>query len=203
MSRLTELIQELCPNGVEYKKLGEVAHYSANRIDASCVNAKTYVGVESLLADKQGKVDSACVPVVGRLIEFLAGDVLIGNIRPYLKKIWLADCDGGTNGDVLAVQINDRAVLMPEYLYYVLSSDSFFLYDMQFAKGAKMPRGDKESILGYLIPVPPLEIQREVVEVLDKFALLTAELTAELEKRKKQYEHYRDKLLNFTGGGYI
>ena len=199
MSKIEQLLKKLCPNGVEYKKLGEVAHYSANRIDASCVNAKTYVGVESLLADKQGKVDSACVPVVGRLIEFLAGDVLIGNIRPYLKKIWLADCDGGTNGDVLAVQINDRAVLMPEYLYYVLSSDSFFLYDMQFAKGAKMPRGDKESILGYLIPVPPLEIQREVVEVLDKFALLTAELTAELEKRKKQYEHYRDKLLNFTG----
>ena len=105
----------------------------------------------------------------------------------------LADCDGGKNGDVLAVRINDRAVLMPEYLYYVLSSDSFFLYDMQFAKGAKMPRGDKESILGYPIPVPPLEVQREVVEVLDKFALLTAEL----EERKKQYEHYRDKLLNF------
>ena len=198
MSKISDLIAKLCPNGVEYKKLGEVAHYSANRIDACCVNAKTYVGVESLLAEKQGKVDSACVPSAGRLIEFVTGDVLIGNIRPYLKKIWLADCDGGTNGDVLVVQINDRTVLTPEYLYYVLSSDSFFLYDMQFAKGAKMPRGDKESILGYPIPVPPIEVQREVVEALDKFALLTAELTAELEKRKKQYEHYRDKLLEFT-----
>ena len=53
------------------------------------------------------------------------------------------------------------------------------------------------------IPVPPVKIQREVVEVLDKFALLTAELTAELEKRKKQYEHYRDKLLKFAQGGGI
>ena len=87
MSKISDLIAKLCPNGVEYKKLGEVAHYSTNRIDASRVSAKTYVGVESLLADKQGKVDSACVPSNGRLVEFLTGDVLIGNIRPYLKKI--------------------------------------------------------------------------------------------------------------------
>ena len=77
--------------------------------------------------------------------------------------------------------------------------DSFFHYDMQYAKGAKMPRGDKAAVLDYRIPLPPLEIQCEIVQILDNFANLTAELA----KRKKQYEHYRDMLLNFTGGGQI
>ena len=56
-----------------------------------------------------------------------------------------------------------------------------------------MPRGDKEAVLKYEIPVPPLEVQSEIVQILDNFA----ELTAELEKRKKQYAYYRDKLLAF------
>ena len=68
---------------------------------------------------------------------------------------------------------------------------------MQYAKGSKMPRGDKEAVMKYEIPVPPLEVQSEIVQILDNFAELTAELTAELEKRKKQYAYYRDKLLAF------
>ncbi len=203
MSRLREMIARLCPNGVEYRKLGEIAHYSTSRIDAKSLTPRNYIGVENLLPEKGGKIDSVSVPKVGRMIEFRESDVLIGNIRPYLKKIWLADCNGGTNGDVLVLQIEDRDFLLPEFLYHALASDSFFQFDMQFAKGAKMPRGDKGAVLNYPIPLPPLEIQREVVEILDNFAQLTAELTAnltaELAKRKKQYEHYRDMLLNFEG----
>ena len=78
---------------------------------------------------------------------------------------------------------------MPEFLYYVLSSDQFFLYDMQNAKGAKMPRGSKDAVMKYTIPVPPLPVQSEIVRILDNFTELTA--------RKKQYEFYRDKLLTF------
>ena len=201
MSKLSELIAELCPKGVEYKKLGEICSYSRDRIDACHVTAKTYVGVENLKAEKGGKEDSSSVPSVGRLISYKTGDVLIGNIRPYLKKIWLADCEGGTNGDVLVIRITERDQIRADYLYHVLASDTFFAYDMQYAKGAKMPRGDKAAVMEYLIPLPPLEIQSEIVKILDNFAELTAELTAELQKRKKQYEHYRDMLLNFTGGG--
>ena len=141
MSRLDELIQELGPNGVTTMPLGEVAHYAKTRIDASEVNENNYVGVENLLQEKQGKTIASSVPTSGAVIAFECGDVLNGNIRPYLQKIWLADCNGGTNGDVLTVQINDRSFLMPEFLYYVLSSDQFFLYDTQNSKGAKMPRG--------------------------------------------------------------
>ena len=197
MSRLDELIQQYCPDGVTAVPLGEVAHYAKTRIDASEMNENNYVGVENLLQEKKGKTIASSVPASGAVIAFECGDVLIGNIRPYLKKISLADCNGGTNGDVLTVQINDRSFLMPEFLYYVLSSDQFFLYDMQNSKGAKMPRGSKEAVMKYTIPVPPLPVQNEIVRILDNFTELTAELEAELTARKKQYEFYRDKLLTF------
>ena len=194
MSRLDELIQELCPDGVPNCSLSDVAEYSKLRTDAELVDDTSYVGVDNLLPNKQGKRNSEYVPTEGRLTAFVCGDVLIGNIRPYLKKIWLATHDGGTNGDVLVIHIKDRNKVQPEYLYYVLSSDAFFLYDMQYAKGAKMPRGNKDAIMDYKFSVPPLEVQSEIVRILDNFTELTAELTA----RKKQYEYYRDKLLSFN-----
>ena len=186
MSRLEELIQQLCPDGVEYKYLGDVCSYATERIDAAEVNADNYVGVENLLPDKQGKTVASYVPSDGRWIHFRKDDILIGNIRPYLKKIWLATHDGGTNGDVLVIQIKNKNILRPQFLYYILSSDSFFNYDMQNVKGAKMPRGDKSAVLRYSIPLPPLPVQQEIVRILDSFTELTA--------RKKQYAYYRDEL---------
>lgn len=195
MSNLEELIERLCPDGVKAVELGQVAHYAKNRIDADAVTENTYVGVENLLQNKAGKTVAVSVPTKGTVIAFNPNDILIGNIRPYLKKIWLSDCAGGTNGDVLVIQIDERERLLPKYLFYVLSSDRFFLYDMQNSKGAKMPRGNKAAILKYRIPVPPLPVQGEIVRILDNFTELTAELTAELAARQKQYEYYRDKLL--------
>ena len=199
MNKLQELIQTLCPGGIEYKELQEICHYSKNRINASEVDNTTYVGVENLLQNKQGKTLASSVPTTGNVIRFDIGDILIGNIRPYLKKIWLSDCVGGTNGDVLVVQINDRKIIIPEFLYYVLSSDAFFTYDMLYSKGAKMPRGNKAAVMQYRIPIPPLEVQQEIVHLLDDFTAKTAELQAELNKeyeaRKKQYEYYKEVLL--------
>ena len=200
-SKLEQLIQELCPDGVEYRFLNGIAEYGRMRIEANSVNAQTYVGVDNLLPDKMGKTESTYVPNEGRLSAYVKNDILIGNIRPYLKKIWLADCDGGTNGDVLVIHITDK-MIEPKFLYYCLSSDKFFLYDMQHAKGAKMPRGDKQAVMEFKVPVPPLEVQREIVRVLDNFTSITEELStklsAELSARRKQYEYYRDSLLIFT-----
>ena len=197
MNRLNELLERFCSNGVKYKELNEIAHYAKKRIDATEIDENTYVGVENLLQNKQGKTVASKVPNSGKVIQFEIGDILIGNIRPYLKKIWLADCMGGTNGDVLVIQINDCTQIIPEFLYHVMSSEKFFLYDVQNSKGAKMPRGDKKAVMKYKIPLPHLEVQREIVHILDSFTLLTAELTAELTARKKQYDFYRDKLLTF------
>lgn len=201
MSNLEELFERLCPDGVKAVELGQVAHYAKNRIDADAVTENTYVGVENLLQNKAGKTVAVSVPTKGTVIAFNPNDILIGNIRPYLKKIWLSDCAGGTNGDVLVIQIDERERLLPKYLFYVLSSDRFFLYDMQNSKGAKMPRGNKAAILKYRIPVPPLPVQGEIVRILDNFAIATTEiqqkLQEELAARQKQYEYYRDLLLTF------
>lgn len=123
---------------------------------------------------------------------------MIGNIRPNLRKIWLADRDGGTNGDVLNIEINDQNVINSKFLYYVLASDQFFNYDVQYMKGGKMPRGSKSAVMQFLIPLSPLEVQREIVVILDKFDAycnsMTAGLAGELEMRRKQYRYWRDKI---------
>ena len=201
MESIEQMIKRLCPKGVEWKKISEIAYYPKVRINTETLSVDTYVGVESLIKDRGGKTSSSSLPE-GVAIEFLPQDILIGNIRPYLKKIWLSDCQGGTNGDVICIRVLDSKEVIPKYLYHNLASDKFFDYDNSHAKGGKMPRGDKNAILAYKIPLPPLEIQSRIVEVLDKMATLTAELEAELkaelEARKQQYEYYRGKLLTFN-----
>src|SRR5205807_2335590 len=84
-----------------------------------------------------------------------------------------------------------------QFLYYLLSSDSFFAYNTRHARGGKMPRGSKQAILSYRIPLPPLAAQMEIAATLGKMEQLDAELDAELSARRYQYSHYRDKLLTF------
>lgn len=205
MSRVDDLIAQFAPGGVLHCNLQEVAAYSNTRIDASTLDETTFVGVDNLVSNKAGKVCASYLPNAQRLTAYDKGDVLLGNIRPYLKKIWLATDAGGCSGDVLAIRIRELAKhrMMPAFLYYLLSSDAFFAYDVQHAKGAKMPRGSKEAILNYRIPVPPVEVQREIVLILDLFSTLEAELEveleAELEARQLQYAYCRDSLLAGRG----
>lgn len=185
---------------VEWKTLGEVAQYSKTRISFELLDERNHVGVDNLLQNRAGKSLSNHVPTSGKLTEFIPNDILIGNIRPYLKKIWQADCIGGTNGDVLVIRCIDSSI-NTRYLYQILADDKFFEYNMQHAKGAKMPRGSKEDIMKYPIPVPPLTWQARIVEILDKFDTLTNSITEglprEIELRQKQYEYYRDLLFSF------
>ncbi len=188
---------------VEWKTLGEVAEYSKTRINYEKLDETNYVGVDNLLQNRAGKAESNYVPTAGNLTEYRDGDVLIGNIRPYLQKIWQADRVGGTNGDVLVIHPTDEAV-NPRYLFQVLADGKFFDYNMQHAKGAKMPRGNKTKIMDYRFPVPknPAE-QARIVAILDKFDALTNSITEglprEIALRQKQYEHYRNLLLSFKG----
>lgn len=157
MSRIDDLIRDLCPDGVEYKPLGDVARYSPRKVSAEDLNSTTFVGVDNLVSQKRGRIDATHAPNTSTLTAYYPGNILIGNIRPYLKKVWLADRSGGCSGDVLAIEINEQysKLLEPQYLYYVLSSDSFFRFNQQNARGAKMPRGDKSAILRYRVPIPP------------------------------------------------
>lgn len=191
---------ELLKTG-EQVSLYEVAQYSKDRILASELTDENYVGVDNLLPNKQGKIKSEHTPIEGKFTGFVKGDILVGNIRPYLKKIWFSDCVGGTNGDVLTIRVIDKERVLPRFLYFALSTESFFNYDMNNAKGAKMPRGDKKAVMNYQFYLPSLEIQEKVVSILETFDNLCNgfeySLPAEIYARQQQYEYYRDELLNF------
>lgn len=205
MSSVSFLEKLLDGAEVAWEALGEIAEYSPARVDASELDATSFVGVDNLIAYKGGRVDANYLPNTDRLTAYEQGDILLGNIRPYLKKVWKATNSGGCSGDVLAVRIlgKFKNTVASDYLYYLLSSDEFFSYNTQHAKGAKMPRGSKAAILSYKIPIPcpenpkkSLEIQAEIVHILDAFTSLTAELNT----RKQQYNYYRDDLLSFHEG---
>jgi type I restriction enzyme S subunit len=188
---------------VRWVELSEVSAYSTGRIASAFINDENFVGVDNLLSDKRGKTTASYSPNTSVITSYGIGDVLLGNIRPYLKKIWIADRIGGCSGDVLAIKILDSAKtdLSPRFLFHVLSSDSFFTYNNQNAKGAKMPRGDKSAILRYGFFLPSLDEQERVVKILDDLDLqlndLSIELPAEIDARRKQYEYYREQLLTF------
>ena len=193
-------LEQLNMGGGAKKKLIDVAIYAKVRILADKLDKENYVGVENLLQNKLGKTSSNYVPTDGAFIEYLPNDILIGNIRPYLRKIWLSDRKGGTNGDVLVIRLTDENIL-PRYLYHILANEHFFEYNIKYSKGAKMPRGDKSAILQYEFDVPPLEQQQRIVSILDKFETLTNSITDGLplaiEQSQKRYEYYRELLLNF------
>lgn len=189
---------------VEWKKMSEVSFYPKTRIDASELSDNSYIGVGNLLKDKLGRTDSTVKPE-GSVIQFVEKDILIGNIRPYLRKIWKSDCKGGTNGDVLCIRVKVPSEVSADYLFHILSSEKFFLYDIKNSKGAKMPRGDKSAVMDFEIPIPSLEEQHRIVSILDRFESLTTSLQsglpAEISARRQQYEYYRDKLLTFKRKG--
>ena len=178
--------------GVEMK---DVASFVKERITANELNIQNYTSVENLLKDKAGRKDAENVPAEGNWIKYKKGDVLIGNIRPYLRKIWLSDREGGTNGDVIVVRPSDK--LQSEYMFYCLASERFFLYYNQALKDGKMPRGEKSRVLSFIVPLPSLEEQSRIVSILDEFEASIKNLEAQLEAREKQYEYYREKLLTF------
>ena len=183
-------------------KLGAVAEYSQKRISVTDLTSETYVGVDNLLQDRKGKTVATFLPEQGSVTTYNQGDILIGNIRPYLKKIWFSNQVGGTSGDVLTIQNSITPCMGNKYLYYILSDDRFFYYNVQYSKGSKMPRGDKQAIMQYKFILPSFTEQERVVSILDNFNTLTNSLSEglpkEIELRQKQYEYWREQLLNFT-----
>lgn len=168
----------------EYKKLGDVCDYPNQRIAIKDLCVGEYVGVENLVKNRGGLIRSTVMPDADNSIEFHIADVLIGNIRPYLRKIWLADFNGGASGDVIVLRVKKEFEnkLQPSYLYKVLSSEKFFEYDNSNTKGAKMPRGDRKSIAKFLIPIPPLSEQSRIVAELDLLTGIIDKQNAQLKE---------------------
>ena len=140
--------------------LSDICDYAKGKIDVATLDEDTYVSTENMMPNKGGITRASSLPTVAQTQSFSAGDVLVSNIRPYFKKIWFAEFDGGCSNDVLVFRAKDG--VNKHFLYYVLADDTFFDYSMATSKGTKMPRGDKVAIMKYEVPAFTYEEQKKL-----------------------------------------
>lgn len=145
-------------------KLGEICSYGKERIGVASLTSATYISTENMQPNRGGVALASSIPDKGSVVAYKKDDVLVSNIRPYFKKIWQASHDGGCSADVLVFR--NRENVNAKFLYYLLSADSFFDYSMATAKGTKMPRGDKNSLMEYGVKLPPLAEQQRIASIL-------------------------------------
>ena len=177
----------IAKNGGGYK-LKDIASYASSRIPYSGILPDSYVSTDNMIQQCGGVVPYEGTPNVDSVIRYVVGDILVSNIRPYLKKSWLADRDGGCSPDVLVFHVTKPKVVDSTYLSYCLKQDAFFDFMMQGTKGMKMPRGDKNLIPNYIVPVPTLDEQKKIVaEVLEyESEISTAKAVMESASVRKQ-----------------
>ena len=171
--------------------LSGICEYAKGKVDVTALDEQTYISTENMMPNKGGITRASSLPTTAQTQSFLAGDVLVSNIRPYFKKIWFANFDGGCSNDVLVFRAKEG--VSKRFLYYVLADDAFFEYSMATSKGTKMPRGDKAAIMKYEVPHYTFEEQERIagiLEVLDKKIQLNAEINENLlQQAIALYEH--------------
>ena len=128
------------------------------------MNEDNYVSTENMLQDYQGIMEAKSVPEDVNVISYSCGDILISNIRPYLKKVWKATFNGGCSSDVFVLKANDN--IESDYLHYVIANDKFINFVMSGAKGVKMPRGDKKQMKTYSLSLPQIQEQKKIGKML-------------------------------------
>lgn len=179
MSKLQELIRELCPDGVEFRKLGEVCKIFSGK-------------------NKQ-KTEQGKYPVYGSTgiiaycdnYQYDKKQILIARVGANAGFIHIANGKYDVSDNTLIVDV--MKMCNSTYIYYVLAN----LNINRYSKGGGQPLVTASDIKRVEIPFPPLEVQNEIVRILDTFTSHAAELQAELQARKEQYEYYRNKLLTF------
>jgi len=145
--------------------LKQVVQYSSDRISIEKVTVDNYVKTDNMLQNKLGIIKANSLPPQdANMTAYYKQNILIGNIRPYLKKIWFADKDGGNSADVLTLHVNREHI--PEFVYYALYRDDFFSHMMKGSKGTKMPRGDKTQIMNFIIPDISKDNEEKIANVL-------------------------------------
>ena len=209
MSKLDKLIEKLCPEGVEFKPMWSLTAWDKkfNGIDRNM--QKKVVPYHYFLAAEfdqiereDGDIFYISTGITGKdrfTTEELAGDNLAEgevvcipwggtpNVKYYKGKF--------VTGDNRIATSLDPTVLDNKYLYYWMQSQIELIGSFYRGSGIKHP--SMKSVLELRVPVPPVEVQREIVRVLDNFTFLSAELSAELSARRKQYEYYRNQMLSF------
>ena len=190
MSRIDELIQQLCPDGVEYKPLGDIVNILDSQRKPISKGKRIpgkipYYGANGIQGYVKDFIFDGIFLLIGE-----DGSVINKDGSPVLNwaegKIWV------NNHAHILTEKKDIASL--RFIFFFLQT-----YDVTPVVRGTPPKMTQQNLREIMIPVPPLSVQKEIVRILDKFTALEAELEAELEARRKQYEFYRDQLLNFKG----
>jgi len=170
----------------EEEKLGNISFFVNERISLEKLNLDNYISTENILPDYMGVIRATKLPPSGSAIQFKMNDILISNIRPYLKKVWLSNKDGGASNDVLIVRAKEK--ITAKYLSFMLVNDAFIEYVMKGAKGLKMPRGDISLMKEYPLAYPSISEQQRIAEFLttiDEQISAQSETVAALKVHKK------------------
>lgn len=188
MTKLEELIEKLCPDGVEYKTVGEIANISRGKV-MSKDYLKNNIGeypVYSSQTENNGQLGAITTYMYdGDYLTWTTDGANAGTVFFRSGKFSITNVCG-------LIDVKDNN-LMPKFLYYFLNKEA----PNHVKSGMGNPKLMSNVMSNIKLPVPPLEVQREIVRILDNFTFLTAELAAELAARQKQYEYYRDLLLTF------
>lgn len=209
MSRLDELIQQLCPDGVEYKKLGEIATISRGgnlqkkdfrEMGIPCIHYGQIYTRYGLFADKTFTFISEECAKKQRWA--YPNDIVMAvtseNVEDICKCLaWLGDATVAVSGHTAIIHHEQNA----KYLTYYFHTKMFAEQKRKLVHGTKVMEVTPDTLNAVRIPIPPLPVQSEIIRILDNFTELTAELaeqlTAELTARKQQHEYYRDHMLTF------
>lgn len=186
MSKLSELINKLCPDGVVFKKIKEIAEVSTGSSDKKDAinNGKYPFFVRSKNVERLDSYEYNEEAII------IPGEGGIGDIFHYINGPY------ALHQRVYRVHFTENKINTRFAYYYFFSHFKKFI--LKKAVSATVTSIRKPMVEEFLIPIPPLPVQEEIVRILDKFTAYSAELQAELQARKEQYEYYRNLLLNFN-----
>jgi len=173
-------------------ELSSLCSYAKGKVSVDTLSKRNYVSTENMMPNKGGIVDAGALPSAQYTQQYIKDDILVSNIRPYFKKIWMADDDGGCSNDVLVFRA-DRGC-DSTFLYYILANDAFFNYASATSKGTKMPRGDKTAIMQYKVPCFNYETQLRIGKLLrsiDDRIAVNKKINDNLEQQAQAIYHER------------
>lgn len=218
MNKIEEMIQRLCPEGVEVVKLGEVGTFyggltGKSKADFTDGNSKfvTYMNIYSNPSLNTDIEDKVFIKEGEKQNTVQYGDILFTGSSETPDECGMTSVLTERTNEKLYLnsfcfgyRFNNVDSVNPDFMKHLFRSHSLRKALAKTASGVTRFNVSKKKVANIAIPLPPMEVQSEIVRILDKFTAIEAELEAELEARKKQYEHYRDRLLSFdkTEGGY-
>lgn len=203
MSRIEELIEKLCPEGVEYLELGKVCDFMTGFAFKASSYSDTGLPICKTTNIQNNEISFDSMDCVK--IQDYADNLEKFIIKPQNIVIGMSGTiKVGINNTEKVCYLNQRVgkfspnekIIKNKYLYYILCNSIDRL--IEGISGGSVKNLSNKDVLSLQIPIPPLEVQSEIVKVLDNFSELAAELAAELTARKQQYEYYRDSLLTFS-----